>query len=426
MAANLNTRLAESAVPHAQLQTEICEHKGIGHPDSICDGAAEAVSRALSTAYLQAYGEIRHHNVDKALLIGGESRTKFGGGEITTKARLIIAGRAAPLPGRTNLSDVIFTAAREYLTATLRCSADLFTIESAVRTASPNFQRVMPTGDRVPLANDTSFGVGFAPYSKLERSVLNVSALLKFTLFRQEFPMAGDDFKVMGVRLNDHISLTVALAVRDQFIQTCEHYFSVKERMTKWLHGCTDVPVVIHINALDAPGSKDESGIYLTVSGLSAEHGDDGQVGRGNRLSRLITPSRPMSLEATAGKCPVSHVGKIYNVIADRLAHQLVSQVTGIAEAEVQIVSCIGQPIDRPHLVDIKVVPKDNLFNKTTAQQIGEIVGITHKEFSQLRAITHELELGKNPSFFDVKKRCGALAAFRKNLIQVNQLLSSG
>jgi S-adenosylmethionine synthetase len=399
MAANLNIMLSESAVPHAQLQTEICEHKGIGHPDSICDGAAEAVSRALSAAYLQSYGEIRHHNVDKALLIGGQSKPRFGGGEITAKMRLIIAGRAVPLPGMTDLSDVVCSAARQYLATTLHSSADLFNIESAVRTAGPNFQRVMPTGDRVPLANDTSFGVGFAPYSKLERSVLNVAALLKSTLFRQEFPMAGDDFKVMGVRFNDHISLTLALAIRDPFIENCEHYFSVKERMAKWLHGRTDIPVVIRINALDDPASEDESGIYLTVSGLSAEHGDDGQVGRGNRISRLITPSRPMSLEATAGKCPVSHVGKIYNIIADRLAHHLVSQVAGIAEVEVQIVSCIGQPIDLPQLVDIKVVPKDNLLNKTSAQQIGEIVGIVHKEFSQFREITHQLVLGKIPLF---------------------------
>ncbi len=34
-------------------------------------------------------------------------------------------------------------------------------------------------------------------------------------------------------------------------------------------------------------------------SGLSAETGDDGQVGRGNRVNGLITPNGPMSLEAS-------------------------------------------------------------------------------------------------------------------------------
>jgi S-adenosylmethionine synthetase len=398
MSANLNIMLAASQSPHARLQTEICEHRGIGHPDSICDGIAEAVSRALCAAYLQDYGEIRHHYIDKVWLTGGESTPKFGGGAITRKMRLLIAGRVAPLSRGGDLSTLVCTAAREYLAATLHCSAELFSIESAVHTASPDFNRGMPTGDMVPLANDTSFGVGFAPYSRLERSILNVSSLLKSTLFRQEFPMAGDDFKVMGVRFNEHISLTIALAIRDQLIRSCEHYFSVKERMAKWLHGHNDISAVIHINVLDDPASKDESGIYLTVSGLSAEHGNDGQIGLGNRASRLITPSRPMSLEAIAGKCPLTNVGKIYNVIADRLANHLVSQLAGIAEAEVQIISCIGQPVDTPQLVAIKMVPKDILLVDPAAQEVhevGKIVEIVHKEFSQIKEVTHQLVLGK-------------------------------
>jgi S-adenosylmethionine synthetase len=42
----------------------------------------------------------------------------------------------------------------------------------------------------------------------------------------------------------------------------------------------------------------------------------DAQFGRGNRINGLITPCRPMRLEAAAGKIPVTHVGKIYNVMA--------------------------------------------------------------------------------------------------------------
>ena len=32
------------------LSTEMCEHKGGGHPDSLCDGAVEAASRVLCRA----------------------------------------------------------------------------------------------------------------------------------------------------------------------------------------------------------------------------------------------------------------------------------------------------------------------------------------------------------------------------------------
>jgi S-adenosylmethionine synthetase len=390
--ANPNITVAALPAPHAQLSNEICEHKGTGHPDSICDGAAEAVSHALCLAYLHAYGEVRHHNVDKALLIGGASAPRFGGGEIKTKMRLIIAGRADPLPGMSDVSDLVCMAAREYLAANLQCSTELFAIESAVRAGSPNLRRVMPAARTLPLSNDTSFGVGFAPYSPLEQSVLDLSSLLKSASFRNAFPAAGDDFKIMGVRFDQHIVLTIALAFKDSLVENCRHYFSIKHAMVGWLQGCAGSPAVFRINALDDPAAGDESGIYLTVSGLSAEHGDDGQVGRGNRVSGLITPSRPMSLEAAAGKNPVSHVGKIYNVVADQLSHALVSQVPGIGEAQVQIVSCIGQPVDTPQLVDIRVACKDMPLDEARSQAIREIA---LGALSGIEGVTRQLIEGK-------------------------------
>jgi S-adenosylmethionine synthetase len=392
MSTDMNITVAALPALHAQLSNEICEHKGTGHPDSICDGVAEAVSHALCLAYLDAYGEVRHHNVDKALLIGGASLPRFGGGEIKTKMRLIIAGRADPLPGMADVSDLVCMAAREYLATHLQCSTGLFAIESAVRAGSPNLRRVMPAANTLPLSNDTSFGVGFAPYSPLEQAVLDLSALLKSASFRTAFPAAGDDFKIMGVRFDDHVVLTIALAFKDSLVENCGHYFSIKDDMARWLQGRAGSPAVFHINALDDPAASNESGIYLTVSGLSAEHGDDGQVGRGNRVSGLITPSRPMSLEAAAGKNPVSHVGKIYNVVADRLSHALVSQIPGIEEAQVQIVSCIGQPVDTPQLVDIRVACKDMPPDEARTRRIREIAlgGL-----SGIGALTRQLIEGK-------------------------------
>ncbi len=46
------------AVPLAQQDIELVERKGIGHPDSISDGIAEAVSLALCKMYLERFGEI--------------------------------------------------------------------------------------------------------------------------------------------------------------------------------------------------------------------------------------------------------------------------------------------------------------------------------------------------------------------------------
>ena len=48
-----------------QQTIEFVERKGIGHPDSIADGLAESVSRALCKMYIERYGRILHHNTDE-------------------------------------------------------------------------------------------------------------------------------------------------------------------------------------------------------------------------------------------------------------------------------------------------------------------------------------------------------------------------
>lgn len=40
-----------SRLPIEQHQVELCEHKGVGHPDTIADAVCEAASRELSLAY---------------------------------------------------------------------------------------------------------------------------------------------------------------------------------------------------------------------------------------------------------------------------------------------------------------------------------------------------------------------------------------
>src|SRR5580704_158466 len=78
----------------SDLQVEIVERKGIGHPDSIIDGACEAVSIALSKYYLDKFDVIFHHNVDKGLLVGGRSHAVFGGGKVIDPIYILVAGRA--------------------------------------------------------------------------------------------------------------------------------------------------------------------------------------------------------------------------------------------------------------------------------------------------------------------------------------------
>jgi len=109
----------------------------------------------------------------------------------------------------------------------------------------------------------------------------------------------------------------------------------------------------VAVNAADAPGS-----LYLTLSGTSAECGDDGQVGRGNRANGLITPMRPMTLEAYAGKNPATHVGKLLSIGAQRAA-EACARLDGVRGAECVWVSRIGAPVAEPQAAGVRLDASD-------------------------------------------------------------------
>jgi S-adenosylmethionine synthetase len=108
-------------VPANLQPIEVVERKGIGHPDTICDALAERITLRLCRYYLERFGAILHHNVDKILLCGGSARPAFGGGEILEPLELYLAGRATreyrgeQIP----VDDIAVHACREWLTTHL-------------------------------------------------------------------------------------------------------------------------------------------------------------------------------------------------------------------------------------------------------------------------------------------------------------------
>ncbi|BDB29311.1 S-adenosylmethionine synthetase [Cupriavidus sp. TA19] len=389
MPATEKIALAIASVPsRSREQTEMCEHKGIGHPDSLCDGAVEAAARALCRAYLEAYGAVQHFNLDKALLIGGVSAPKFGGGKVLRPMRLLVSGPVTELPSA-NAEQVVEQAIREYLATCLGGVGNDIRIEPILRPSAPNLRRVTESAS-LPLSNDTSFGVGYAPHSSLERAVLLAAHLLRSLANSRKFEAAGLDYKVMGSRLDEHQRLTIALAFVDRCVRGVPEYFTHKEEIGSHLAAHIGIESEIVINTLDNRDAVDESGIYLTVTGLSAEHGDDGQVGRGNRVNGLITPYRPMSLEAAAGKNPASHVGKLYNVLAHRLAAQIHASIDGADEVVVRLLSGIGRPIDQPQLVAVDIVAEHTL----SPAQEHQIRELATQRLAELPALVDELVHG--------------------------------
>lgn len=385
---------------------EIVERKGLGHPDTICDALVENLSRALCRAYLERFGLILHHNVDKALLVGGLARPRFGGGELLEPIEIHLAGRATrELRGASIDVDAIAREATStWLGENLRhLRARDVRIHTHIRPTSPDlaelFVRSHATG-AAPLANDTSFGVGFAPLDRLERTVLAADAALHDADLRRAMPFIGDDTKVMGVRTGEALALTVACAFVGAHVRDLGDYLAKKAILREHLRDASaraaGSAVDVVVNSAD--GDSDDS-VYLTVTGLSAEGGDDGQVGRGNRINGLITPGRPMSLEAAAGKNPVSHVGKLYNLAAERLARALCEELDAIDEAYCALVSRIGRPIDEPWVAEIALRTRAARAGDATLDEAtrARIDAIAHEHLASLRELWRELVTGDRP-----------------------------
>jgi len=330
---------------------EIVERKGIGHPDTVIDGICEAASRELSKFYVQEKGFILHHNLDKGLIVGGVAQPAFGGGKIIQPPEVIVSGTATIIKNIDDIRKLLYDSAMEYMEKNIRNIGKLNPeIKIKIHPGSIDLVNLYQRFNKgqTPLANDTSFGVGFYPFTRLEKMILEVERFMNEKKFKKKNEFLGEDIKVMGIRHENEISITVAAAFVSEHISSADDYYEKKFKLKEKLE--KEFNANFSINTADSGEN-----IYLTVSGVSWENGDDGQVGRGNRCNGLITPFRFTSLEAVAGKNPVSHVGKIYNILANELSKEIYQEFK--VENEIILVSQIGKPIDEP-FVGVRYVPR--------------------------------------------------------------------
>ncbi len=387
------------------MEVEIVERKGLGHPDYICDGVAEAVSKALSSYYLENYGRILHHNVDKVLLVGGQSNPWFGGGVVLQPIRIIVSGRLTTdvqLESGFKLipfGTIIVDATKRWIKESFRfLDPEVHVIvDYKVGRGSVDLRAIVEAETDVPLANDTSVGLAFAPLSSLERLVYETERYLNSRGFKSKLPMVGEDVKVMGLRRGSKIVLTIASAMISSLILDPGEYVSVKEQVKEEvLDLATRITpnhvVEVYVNTADI---REKNVFYLTVTGTSAEHGDDGATGRGNRANGLITPFRPMSLEATAGKNPVSHVGKIYNVVAKDIAETIYMKLSnkGVREVYVSLLSQIGKPINKPQIAHIKIKMEKEM--KLTNDIRMEAEALAYEKLERITEYTKKIVRGE-------------------------------
>lgn len=391
----MNCVIRASHTNPATEPVEIVERKGFGHPDTICDALAEQVSIQLSRHYEQRFGRVLHHNVDKVLLVGGSTRAWLGGGQMDAPIEIYLAGRATEeyRGERVPIHDIAIEACTSWLRTHLpHLDGDhAVDVVSRIRGGSHSLTSLFQRADEIPLANDTSIGVGFAPYSELERIVLRSEAHLRDANVKRMCPPIGEDIKIMATRYGSAVDLTVACAALSRRVSTLEDYRRFKAHVSELVAHVarreTALDVSVRTNVGDGDTADD---IYLTLTGTSAEAGDDGEVGRGNRTSGLITPYRPMTLEAAAGKNPVNHVGKLYNVVATRVASAIVSELTEISSAECVMVSAIGRPVTDPQCVDLRLTSRLGLIE--IEDRVRDIVA---RELAAIPQIREELLRGE-------------------------------
>ena len=388
--------------PLEQQKLEIVERKGLGHPDSICDNIMDRISVKLSQEYLKRTGYILHHNIDKSLLAAGEAEPKFGGGKIKKPMLLIFGDRATVnLNGeKIPVEDIAIKTAKEWLKNHLRF-VDVnehvrFQVE--LKPGHPELMDIFKRKGKVLGANDTSAAVGYAPMTRTEQTVLNTEKYLNSAEFKKRFPESGEDIKIMGYRKNNELRLTIGMALVDRYVKSESDYFKKKaalhEEITQFVNKKADFDkVIVELNTLDVKG-RGINGVYVTVLGTSAEAGDSGQVGRGNRTNGVIPLNRPYCSEAAAGKNPVSHVGKIYNTLTHKIAAEICKNVSGLEEVYIWLLSQIGKPIDQPAVAAAQVVMKGNNSFDSVKKEIEEVV---NHELENISKFTADLAQGKIP-----------------------------
>lgn len=361
---------------HAPSALTIAERKGWGHPDTLADHLAERLSRAYSRHTLRQFGVVLHHNFDKLAVLGGSSEVRYGAGRMIDPVRVLVNGRAARFCGDALIpvDELILDEVTAFFAERLpELDGHVSTELNVTSNSSPG---AVLTGDgptdrerwfaprssddlrerRQLVANDTSLGTGWAPQSRTEELVRTLTDhFSRSDGFQASHPWCGSDVKVMAHSVQGELDIVLAVPQKCAHVTSRAEYMANKDAVLAECHRLAllrlpGVTARFRLNARDLPEHNE---LYLTHTGSSIESGDEGVVGRGNRVNGLITPLRPMNIEGANGKNPVYHVGKLYNVAANQIAQRL-HEATG-APAEVHLISATGQRLDRPWRIVIRL-----------------------------------------------------------------------
>jgi len=382
-----------------QLPFEVVERKGMGHPDTLADALAETLSKNYANFTRERCGAVLRHNFDKVGLLGGSAEVYFGRGALNSPIRVLLNGRASvKFAGESlDVEERLEEWTRNFLLAhfpQIRREIDIDIHFNLSTSSSPGAVRDEDGSENVRLhwfeprsledltelrrlhSNDTSLGVGYAPLSPLESTVLSIEEGLNSTEFKKDHPWIGSDIKLMATRVDDEMGLTICIPQLAEYVGSQEEY---RENTTIALGEISRIidelmPSYRSSISINTRDNFDSNELYLTAIGSSIESGDEGLVGRGNRPNGLISPTRPISMEGACGKNPVYHIGKIYSVAAQRIADLVFEETEQYCE--VYLVSQTGRDLVDPWKVIIACEKPAQLNEGIISQIEAEIAGM--------------------------------------------------
>lgn len=390
-------------------ECEFVERKGLGHPDTLADALAEKLSAEYSKYTLKNYGAILHHNFDKVGLLGGSSYVAFGKGYLTKPIRVLLNGRISTkfagekIPIMKLLVYWTENFFKEKLSI-IDATDDLEFHFNLSNQSSPGktYTKEANKGSRMywfeprglfdlkelekPLSNDTSLGVGYAPYSNLEKMILDIETELNSSNFKNRHKWMGSDIKLMGFRQLDNYYITMCIPQIANFVKNLSEYKvnlkMARKKVEEIIKKYSVNNFELNINTRDDYGVRE---LYLTATGSSIESGDEGLVGRGNRINGIISPNKPMSMEGSCGKNPIYHIGKIYYLAANEIAKKIYKKF-GIKN-EVFIASQGGRYLLDPWIIMVNI--QNNFHNKDVIKKL------VLEEIKKIQSLTPKIINGK-------------------------------
>lgn len=387
---------------------ETIERKGIGHPDTIADALASLISQSYCRYTIKnCEGLILHHQIDKLMIIGGKTKVRFGKGNFINPIKIIIAGRATYSYKELSIpvNRIINTTIRRYfkdkfplvnlekdvivenLLTDYAGPGTLISSKGAIANMFSPKSKLQVRGYEKLIANDTSYCVAYAPYSKLERSIIKLENYLNNKSSKKKYPWLGSDIKIMAVRNYNEVDITLCIPQIAKYVKSLVEYKNNLVVIGNVIKKRLELSLPKHILNLSI-NTKDDFGkmnIYLTVSGASLS-GDIGVVGRGNRTNGLITSNRPMSLEGTNGKNPRYYSGFVYAVASKKIANQLY-KLTGKPNI-VEIVSQNGGLLKKPWRIRI-----------ISSAEKRKILKVVDKNLNNIENFTMEFVNGKSKNY---------------------------